>query len=162
MHSAPSPSPSAKQGGTPPGVVDGSVSHFDVLGSRISALTLDRTVGLIADRIANRTPGYICICNVNDVVEGLKSPALQATLNEAWLATPDGMPIVWWGRRAGFPDVERVYGPDLLRDVIADPRHAKTRHFFYGGSPEVVDKMTERARAINEHVKRLPPQEEQE
>ena len=131
----------------------GGVSRFDVLGSRISALTLDRTVGLIADRVANRTPGYICICNVNDVVEGLKSPELQATINEAWLATPDGMPMVWWGRRAGFPDMERVYGPDLLRTVIADPRHAETKHFFYGASPDVVDRMIERAKRINGRVK---------
>lgn len=133
--------------------VDGGVSRFDVLGSRISALTLDRTVGLIADRVANRAPGYICVCTVNCVVEGLKNPEVQATINQAWLATPDGMPMVWWGRRVGFPDMERVYGPDLLRTVIADPRHAETTHFFYGGSPEVVDKLIERAKRINERVK---------
>jgi N-acetylglucosaminyldiphosphoundecaprenol N-acetyl-beta-D-mannosaminyltransferase len=133
--------------------VEEDIPRFDVLGSRISALTLDRTVGLIRNRIANRAPGYICVCNVNDVVEALKSPELQATINEAWLATPDGMPLVWWGKRAGFPHMERVYGPDLLRAVITNPRHAETTHFFYGASPAVVDKMIEGAKRINETVK---------
>ncbi len=128
-------------------------SRFEVLGSRISALTLDQTVGMIADRIVSRVPGYVCICNVNDVVEGLKSPELQATINDAWLATPDGMPMVWWGRRAGFPEMERVYGPDLLNTIIADPRHRETRHFFYGGSPDVVKKMIEGAERIHAGVR---------
>ena len=105
--------------------VQEEIPRFDVLGSRISALTLDRTVGLISDRVAKRTPGYVCICNVNDVVEGIKSPEVKATINEAWLATPDGMPMVWWGRRVGFSGMERVYGPDLLRTVIVDPRRRR-------------------------------------
>jgi N-acetylglucosaminyldiphosphoundecaprenol N-acetyl-beta-D-mannosaminyltransferase len=133
--------------------VQEEIPRFDVLGSRISALTLDRTVGLISDRVAKRTPGYVCICNVNDVVEGIKSPEVKATINEAWLATPDGMPMVWWGRRVGFSGMERVYGPDLLRTVIVDPRHAGTRHFFYGGSPDVVAKMIDGAKRINPDVK---------
>jgi N-acetylglucosaminyldiphosphoundecaprenol N-acetyl-beta-D-mannosaminyltransferase len=126
--------------------------HFNVLGARISALGLDQAVGLLADRIVRRQPGYVCVCTVNDVVESLRDPAVQASINDAWLATPDGMPLVWWGRLTAPAAVDRVYGPDLLHALLTDPRHRQTRHFFYGGTPRVRDALVRRARQLNPDV----------
>lgn len=125
------------------------VDHYNVLGTRISALDRDRAVGLFARHVAAGRRGYVSVCTVNDVVEGVRDPAYRRALAGSWLATADGMPLVWWGRRVGAP-VERVYGPDTLRQVLVDPRHRETRHFFFGGADEAITaRFVEAARALN-------------
>lgn len=127
-----------------------AVPWFNVLGSRISSLTLDGTLERLAERISTRQPAYVCVCTVHTIVEALRSPVVRQAVNGAWLATPDGMPLVWWGRAAlsrGGP--ARVYGPDLLSTILTDPRHRQTRHFFYGGTPGVAEKVIAAARKLN-------------
>jgi N-acetylglucosaminyldiphosphoundecaprenol N-acetyl-beta-D-mannosaminyltransferase len=45
------------------------------------------------------------------------------------------MPMVWMGKVSGFPEMERVYGPDLLLAVCKASEGAGWKHFFYGGGP---------------------------
>jgi len=125
---------------------------YNVLGSRITSLTPERALELISHRVASREPAHVCVCTVHTVVEALRSPEVRRAVNGAWLATADGMPLVWWGRLAGAGG-SRVYGPDLLRAALADPRHGQARHFFYGGGPGVVEKLIARARALNPDVR---------
>jgi N-acetylglucosaminyldiphosphoundecaprenol N-acetyl-beta-D-mannosaminyltransferase len=122
---------------------------FNVLGNRISSLTLDRTLELLGDRISSRTPAYVSVCTVHTIVEGLRSAEVRRAVNGAWLATADGMPLVWWGRIASHSAAQRVYGPDLLEASLTDPRHRQTRHFFYGGAPGVAEELIRQARRIN-------------
>lgn len=110
----------------------------NILGTRVTATTLDRAVELLAERVRERTPAYVCVCPVHTVVEGLQRPEVRRAVNGAWLATTDGMPLVWWARRAGAGPLSRVYGPDLLRRTVTSPLHAETRHYFYGATPPVV------------------------
>jgi len=126
---------------------------FNILGIQVHALTLDWTVELFARSVGLRQPGYVCICTVNDIVEGLKHSEVLEAFRRAWLVTTDGMPLVWWGRRSGYAWAERVYGPDVLRAVIADSRHRETRHFFYGCTEEVLDRLEAKAREINPDLK---------
>ncbi|HNX52844.1 MAG TPA: WecB/TagA/CpsF family glycosyltransferase [Pontiellaceae bacterium] len=81
---------------------------------------------------------------VAGIVEARRNPKLQRILNESVLNTPDGMPLVWLGKLFGYPDIERVYGPDLLRDVCAYSASRGWRHFFYGAAPGVVEKLKEK------------------
>jgi N-acetylglucosaminyldiphosphoundecaprenol N-acetyl-beta-D-mannosaminyltransferase len=52
--------------------------------------------------------------------------------------------MVWLGRRRGHPHVRRVYGPDLMLDLLAVPG---LRHFFYGGAPGVTTLLRQRLEA---------------
>jgi N-acetylglucosaminyldiphosphoundecaprenol N-acetyl-beta-D-mannosaminyltransferase len=54
--------------------------------------------------------------------------------NRAFLVTPDGMPMTWMGRLQGFKEMSRVYGPDLMLDIMEISVANKLRHFFYGGA----------------------------
>ena len=62
-------------------------------------------------------------------------------LNGAFLNTPDGMPMVWLGRRAGHPEMDRVYGPDLLLQACRVSKQTPWKHFFYGGAPGVAEQL---------------------
>src|SRR4029077_3496490 len=50
------------------------------------------------------------------------------------LVAPDGLPLVWAGRIAGFNEISRVCGPELLLAVCEYGVPLGWRHYFYGGS----------------------------
>lgn len=59
----------------------------------------------------------------------------------------DGTPLVWAARRAGLDIEQRVYGPDLMRDVLDRGRAHDLRHYLYGSTPEVLADLEERLRS---------------
>jgi N-acetylglucosaminyldiphosphoundecaprenol N-acetyl-beta-D-mannosaminyltransferase len=105
------------------------VPRYDVLGVGVSALTLGQARDLIVATRGAKRVGYVCLCTVNGIGEAHRDPQFRRILNEAWLNTPDGMPLVW----LGSPGVERVYGPDLMLAVCDAGRDRGLRHYFYGG-----------------------------
>jgi N-acetylglucosaminyldiphosphoundecaprenol N-acetyl-beta-D-mannosaminyltransferase len=60
------------------------------------------------------------------------------------MVTPDGMPLVYLSRLAGFKDCGRVYGPDLMAEVCAQSVHLGHRHFFYGTTPKTLSALEDR------------------
>ena len=119
----------------------------DILGVRVSALTLDMTVGVISDWIAKGAAQYVCVTGVHGIMESQREPELRDIHNQAGLVTPDGMPLVWLSRLAGKAHVERVYGPDLMEAVCRASGAHGYRHFFYGGGPGVADALAARLQA---------------
>ncbi|MFA5688384.1 MAG: WecB/TagA/CpsF family glycosyltransferase [Kiritimatiellales bacterium] len=87
------------------------------------------------------SPVMTSALGVAGIIEARRSPRMQRILNESVLNTPDGMPLVWLGKLFGYRSIERVYGPDLLRDVCAYGADKGWRHFFYGAAPGVVEKL---------------------
>ena len=87
---------------------------FQILDSAIVAITWRSILSLIITWGEKRESRYICICNVHSVVTAKRQPELQKVINNADLATPDGMPLVWMMRRSGSPSQQRINGPDLM------------------------------------------------
>lgn len=108
--------------------------RFNVLGVGVHALNLMLARDLVIAAARQRQKGYVCCCDVNSVSCARRDPEHLRRLNRAFLTTPDGMPIVWLGRRTN-PNVSRVYGPDLLLAVCAATASTELRHYFYGAGP---------------------------
>ncbi len=89
-------------------------------------------------------PAMTSALGVAGIVEARRNQKLQRILNESVLNTPDGMPLVWLGKLFGYRDIERVYGPDLLRDVCAYSASKGWKHFFYGAAPGIVEQLKEK------------------
>jgi N-acetylglucosaminyldiphosphoundecaprenol N-acetyl-beta-D-mannosaminyltransferase len=70
-------------------------------------------------------------------MEAQADEALKRIHAEAWLVTPDGMPLVWLGP-AG---IERVYGPDLMLAACDAGRAVGLTHYLYGGAPGVAEEL---------------------
>ena len=120
------------------------VPRFNVLGVAVSALTLDHARDLLVGAKNRLQLGYVCVCTVHGVSEAQSAPAFRKILNESFLTTPDGMPLVWLGPSG----TERVYGPDLMLAVCDAGRAVGLRHYFYGGdlgvAPLLAQKLTAR------------------
>lgn len=114
--------------------------ELNVLGTRVSALDISRTVSMIEDWIGqNRYGRYVCVTGVHGVTEGMRDPTIQSAHNQADLVVPDGMPLVWIGRHRGYPHVSRVYGPDLMLALLARAAKNGYTSYFYGGAPGVAE-----------------------
>jgi N-acetylglucosaminyldiphosphoundecaprenol N-acetyl-beta-D-mannosaminyltransferase len=116
------------------------VPRYNVLGVGVSALTLAGARDLIVGARGQRGLGYVCLCTVHGLGEARKDPEFRRILNQSWLTTPDGMPVVWMGPAS----VERVYGPDLMLAVCEAGRGSGLRHFFYGGNAGVAAELASR------------------
>lgn len=123
------------------------MNRVNVLGVGISALNLQSALGKIAGAIRARRKGYICVTGVHGVMEAQSNEDFRRILNNAFLCTPDGMPMVWVGRASGQSQMSRVYGPDLMLDICAWSESNPCRHFFFGGAPGVAEVLCEKLRA---------------
>lgn len=116
-------------------------SRFPVLKTGISAVTMAGAVATMAGWISRRERQYVNVCNADVVLQAHDDPQLATIINASGLATPDGMPLVWIGRRRGLP-VERVYGPDLMLALCERGIKLGWQHYFYGGTPKVLEDLT--------------------
>ena len=83
--------------------------------------------------IRRREKGYVCVTGVHGVMEAQRDRAFRGVLNKSFLCTPDGMPMVWMSWLQGRRETSRVYGPDLMQEVLQQSPARAVRHFLYGG-----------------------------
>lgn len=115
----------------------------NVLGIGVSRVNLASAVATLAGWQDRGEHGYVCIRDAHGVVLSQEDAEFRRIHNDAGMVTPDGMPLVWFCRALGYPEVSRVYGPDLMSAVLADPKLRRRRHFLLGGAPGVADALAD-------------------
>jgi N-acetylglucosaminyldiphosphoundecaprenol N-acetyl-beta-D-mannosaminyltransferase len=125
-------------------------SSMNVLGVRVDALSMEDALAKIARILRARGKGYLSAINVYGVMEAQRDLELAAAYADAAIAIPDGMPTVWVGRLQRHRGIQRIAGPDLMREVFLRREFAHCTHFFYGGNEGVADELAA-------HFKRLAP-----
>ncbi len=97
-----------------------------------------------ADRMASLdVRGDVHLCNAYTLALADERPDLASALSRSTLNLPDGTPLAWFARRRGFTGCTRVYGPDLMCDVLDRGRTVELRHYLYGSTPDVVATLEE-------------------
>lgn len=122
------------------------VPRVNVLGVGISVLTLDSAWEAVRTTLEAGRQGYVTVTGVHGVSECQSDGELREIHNRSLLSTPDGMPLVWMGRLQGVgpQKMDRVYGPDLMLEVLARGQAAELRHYFYGGREGVAETLREK------------------
>lgn len=118
--------------------------RVNILGVRVSVLTVPDAVATVERWIADGERRYVCVTGVHGVMESRRDPALRAIHNAAGLVTADGMPLVWLSRRRGYPAAERVYGPDLMLALCERAAARGYSNFLMGGAPGTPERLAER------------------
>ncbi len=109
-------------------------SRVNVLGVGISTTCMSEAVDIIFDWLAKREKHYVCVRDVHGVMASQRDEELLSIHNSSGLTVPDGMPLVWVGRMMGYPNIRRVYGPDLMIEICKLSVQKGYRHFLYGGN----------------------------
>jgi N-acetylglucosaminyldiphosphoundecaprenol N-acetyl-beta-D-mannosaminyltransferase len=119
------------------------IPAYRVCGVRVDAHQLPSAVDAIIEARRAGEPLAVHLVNAGTLSLARHDDALAALLERADLNLPDGMPLVWIARRRlGLAHmVDRCYGPDLLLAVLAAPRARGLKHYFYGSSPDVVERL---------------------
>jgi len=125
------------------------IPRVDVLGVGVSAVDQHTAIGELARWIDEDEHHYVCVTGVHSVMESQADPELRAIHNGSGLTVPDGMPMVWAGYWAGFKQMSRVPGPDLMPAVCAEGIDRGWKHFLYGGAEGVADLLATRLRERN-------------
>jgi N-acetylglucosaminyldiphosphoundecaprenol N-acetyl-beta-D-mannosaminyltransferase len=119
-----------------------SVPAYRVCGVRIDAHQLASAVESLLARKGSGEGIAVHLVNAGTLALARKDRGLRASLNRADVNFPDGMPLIWIGRRLGLKHLTgRVYGPDLMLETVDRGRSVGLRHYLYGSSPEVIERL---------------------
>lgn len=111
----------------------------------ISRTTPDDALSRIRQAAVEGRNDYICISNVRTVAYANRkgNEAYRDLMNNAFMCTPDGMPLVWMARLWGLKDVQRTVGPDLFVKMIEGDASG-CRHFLLGDTEETLSAMEQK------------------
>jgi N-acetylglucosaminyldiphosphoundecaprenol N-acetyl-beta-D-mannosaminyltransferase len=112
--------------------------RLKVLEAPLDFISWDQCISQMVNFAARRVSSVVCICNVHMAVTAGTDPELASVLNKADMVTPDGAPVAWAIRRAGFVTQERVNGPDLMWRYLAEAEKLGQVVFFFGGQDDVL------------------------
>ena len=119
----------------------------NVLGVGISPLTIPLAADRVFEAVARAgLTGFVTVTGVHGVIESQRDDELRRIHNRSFLSTPDGMPMVWLARWNGFPETERVYGPDLMLEIFRRSEESGERHYLFGGGDGVVERLADALR----------------
>ena len=121
-------------------------SSYDVLGVPVSVTTLQTASRAIELWARDQVGRFVCVRDVHGIMRSREDAELKALHQDAAMVTPDDMPLVWLGRRAGHA-VERTCGADLMEKVLGDSERTGLRHYLYGGKPGVAARLKARFEA---------------
>jgi N-acetylglucosaminyldiphosphoundecaprenol N-acetyl-beta-D-mannosaminyltransferase len=107
--------------------------RIDVLGSQISAASLQGALDHFARRLGSGEGGYVCFTNVHTVVEGCDDAAFRDVTNGSFMSLADGKPVYWAARARAGSVAGHAPGPDTM--LAALERFPDAGHFFYGSTP---------------------------
>ena len=121
------------------------ILRVNVLGVGISALNMGTALEKVLEGADMAGfAGYITVSGVHGVMESFRDEELKRIHNRSYLSTPDGMPMVWLAKWHGQATVERVYGPDLMLEVVASTAGTGRKHYFWGGNEGVAEELATR------------------
>lgn len=118
----------------------------NVLGVDVDAIDMDGALKQIAAILESPRKGYVCVAGVHGVMEAQRSVQLFRAYSESEITIPDGMPLVWVGHMQGHEAMQRVTGPDLMREVFGRKEFAGMTHFLYGGQEGVAEELRDKLR----------------
>jgi N-acetylglucosaminyldiphosphoundecaprenol N-acetyl-beta-D-mannosaminyltransferase len=124
-----------------------SLRQIEIVGTNVSVVTLPDVLKTFERWITDRRGRYVVCRDVHGVIRARTDKSLQAIHERADIVTPDGVPLVWTAKLLGCRDIARVCGPDLLPAAAEHGIKLGWRHYFYGGTPEVVERLEQRLKS---------------
>ena len=122
----------------------------NILGTDIAVTNMKETVSRLEGQLESLRGEYICVANVHTTVMAHDDKAYWQVQHDAVFSLPDGKPLSAYSKKHGFPEAERVTGPDLMGEMFA--RDNGLRHYFYGGTQETIDILTAKLKEKYPHL----------
>lgn len=121
----------------------------NLMGTRIDVLGWEQVLSRIlswTSAAGIESSRMVCVCNVHSVVTARRDKRFADALRSADLCTADGAPVAWLIRRSGWPEQQRISGPELMWLLIREAERLQLPVFLLGGTIVTLEKL--RARLI--------------
>lgn len=115
--------------------------RVNIIGADISVTNMEDLITNIKSKINSGDTDYICVSNVHTTVTARNDEYFKTIINNSFLSVPDGMPLVWAGRKKGYKDIGRTAGPEIMETVFSNSSTKKYKHYFYGSTKETLKLM---------------------
>lgn len=120
-------------------------SRFSIGDFRLSRVDLKRALRAVEAAVERGDVGYICVSNARSCYQSNHEADYCRIQNGSLLTLPDGRPLVWIAHYKGYRDVDQVAGNDLFHALLKVSGERGYSHYFYGSTPETIEKMRSRA-----------------
>ncbi len=117
-----------------------------LLKSKISLGSYEKFISEIISLSSIKNSSYICILNVHMLVESYFDKEFRRVVNNADIATPDGMPLVKAVKILYGIEQDRVAGMDLMPDLMRLSEKENLSIYLYGSTKEVLEKIVSKAK----------------
>ena len=117
-------------------------ARYSVLDAAIVGTKKELALSEVISRVKAGEGGYACFVNAHVSVMTRQRADVRYAVNTATFAFPDGKPVYLIGKYLDGLDIEKISGPDFMADIFESKEGRALRHFFYGGTPEVLDRLT--------------------
>lgn len=118
-------------------------NRVNIIGSNISITNMECLIKDIQKKIESKETDYICVSNVHTTVTARNDEYYRNIINSSFMSVPDGMPLVWVGRKRGYKDMGRTAGPEIMERIFEISNMKNYKHYFYGSTKETLEKMKE-------------------
>lgn len=125
-------------------MIKDKLQYCTILKTNINVTNMAETLDYIMAYRSELSGNYICVSNVHTTVLSFQDEEYRKIQNNAAMALPDGKPLSIVSKKRGFPQAERVPGPDLMPEILQRSQAEGCKHFFYGSSEETLAKLKER------------------
>lgn len=114
---------------------DSRLLRTPIIDVPITATNMTDALSFIEENIDGIKGEYICVSNAHTTVMAHDDPEYYRVQTESLMSLPDGKPLSIVGRKS-IPAMDRVTGPDLMREIFKVSEGHGYRHFFYGNTSE--------------------------
>ncbi len=108
-----------------------------ILGAQVDIVNAQQALHKIKQLLKQAKPAHVITLNAEIVYQAQNDSALLNLINGADLVTPDGIGIVWAGKKLGYPLSERVTGIDLLYLLCNEAVAETWSMYLLGAAPGV-------------------------
>jgi len=126
-----------------------AAERLPLLDLCVDCVSMDRTLAILADFIADRRPHRVITLDSSMCVIARMDPELRDIVRNADLITPDSTGILWAARRLARPLPERVSGVEIVERLAEMSAERGWRLFFLGAEPGVAEEAARRMQKRN-------------
>ncbi len=119
-----------------------------ILGVPVCVTNMDAAADYVENKVEELRGKYICVGNVHTTVMAYENKSYMEVQRGAAAVFPDGRPLSVLSRKRGFPEAERVAGPDFMKQMFQRGNAGDgLRHFFYGAAENTLQHLSENLKA---------------
>lgn len=113
---------------------------IDILGVKIDSLSFSEAMIIVNSLVHQKKHSQIVTVNPEFVIAAQKDEEFRKIINQADLAVPDGVGLLWAAKRKGTPFRERITGVDLTWAICRLASKKGFKVFLLGAKEGVAGK----------------------